>query len=111
MPHHDLDKAIEIMENIENKVEENKPEENTVNDNSKKENENKDEEKYPLVPTPGPSGIKFQFSIDAFMSGDSKKQSAEKTTVLKVEVNIPYIWDVPVIGWIAKKIFRNVKGK
>ncbi len=103
-----IDEAFEIMTHIENK--------NEKAAKAPKITKPVDQKK-PSHPKP-PSdrlGFRFHVSLDALMpnkpqrNADKKKQPVKESPVIDIDLTIPFLWDMPIIGGITQKIFKNFK--
>lgn len=58
------------------------------------------------------SGLRFRFGLDAFVSDNDTRTTDEKdirpgkATLLDIDVTVPYVWKIPIIG---KRALRIVK--
>jgi len=60
-------------------------------------------------------GFRFHVSLDALMpnkqqrNADKRKQPVKESAVIDIDLTIPFLWDIPIIGGITQKIFKNFK--
>lgn len=60
-------------------------------------------------------GFRFHVSLDALMPNkarrnvDKRKQPVEESHVVDIHLTIPFLWDIPIIGELSQKIFKNFK--
>ncbi len=94
-----LDKAISIMENIDRKIQ---AQDALVVVPPRQEQANTKAEV-------GPTGINFKLSLDAVLPLKSgAKAKPEKTKVFDLGFNIPFIWDIPIIGPVAQQVIKQL---
>jgi len=75
------------------------------------------EQKEPPSPKPSSSkfGFRFQVSLDALMpnkarrDAETRKQPVKESTVIDIDLTIPFLWDIPIIGGLTQKFFKNFK--
>ena len=103
-----IDEAFEIMTHIENKKEKTaKAPKVTKPAALEKPSRSK--------PSSDRLGFRFQVSLDALMPNkarrnvDKRKQPVKESPVIDIDLTIPFLWDIPIIGGITQKIFKNFK--
>jgi hypothetical protein len=75
------------------------------------------EKKEPSLPKSSSDrmGFRFQISLDALMPNkarrfsETRKQPVKESTVIDIDLTIPFLWDLPIIGGITQKFFKNFK--
>jgi len=103
-----IDEAFEIMTHIDNKGERAaKAPKITKPDSPEKPSRFK--------PASNRLGFRFHVSLDALMpnkaqrNADKRKQPVKESAVIDIDLTIPFLWDIPIIGDITQKIFKNFK--
>lgn len=60
-------------------------------------------------------GFRFQVSLGALMPNkarrdeETRKQPVKESTVIDIDLTIPFLWDMPIIGGLTQKFFKNFK--
>jgi len=105
-----IDDAFKIMTTIEDKP---KRQNNAAKEKPPPPVEEKDAS--PAKPSSKRMGFRFQISLDALMPNkerrftETRKKPVEESQVLDIDLTIPFLWDIPIIGGMTKKFFKNFK--
>lgn len=105
-----IDEAFKIMTDIEDKT---KRRIRAVKEKTPPPVEKKDAS--PPKPSSKRMGFRFQISLDALMPNkerrlsETRKKPVKESTVVDIDLTIPFIWDLPIIGGMTQKFFKNFK--
>ena len=103
-----IDEAFEIMAHIDDKGGK-APEtpKTTKPDSPEKPSRSK--------PASNRLGFRFHVSLDALMpnkpqrDAEKRKHPVKESAVIDIDLTIPFRWNMPIIGGITQKIFKNFK--
>ena len=103
-----LDKAFEVVENLDKSIQQ------TSAVPVKKDSDIQERKDASIVPLSGKFGFRFKISVDAIMPLEAEKTSpkdqdkAKKSSVVEIGFTLPFIWGLPVIGGLAKKLLKKL---
>jgi hypothetical protein len=105
-----IDDAFKIMTTIEDK-----PKRRITTAKEKTLTPVEEKEISPPKPSSKRMGFRFQISLDALMPNkerrlsETRKKPIKESTVVDIDLTIPFIWDLPIIGGMTQKFFKNFK--